>query len=105
MRSCATHSDVVKQPEGGGAAAGAGGDAVGLPSDGAALPLTAAVLSCSHHLAVSVLHVHRPFHTIPGKSTGVVRKVDGNITPSTNPVLLSVRERISEVFLITHFHS
>lgn len=93
MRSCATHSDVVKQPEGGGAAAGAGGDAVGLPSYGAALPLAAAVLSRRHHLAVSVLNVHRPFHTIPGQSTG------GNITPSTNPVLLSARERISDVFL------
>lgn len=61
-----THSDVVEQCEGGGAAAGAGGDAVRSISQGAALPLAAAVLPRRDHLAVSVLQVHRPFNAIPG---------------------------------------
>lgn len=77
---------MVKHSEGGGPAAGGGGDVVWVSSHGAALPLTAAVPSCSHHLALAILHIHRPFRTIPGTRTGVVRtaRLDHFITLTVN---------------------
>lgn len=62
-----THSDVVEEAEGGGAAAGAGGDAAWLLPHGAALPVTAAVRARRHHLTLPVLQVHRRLQPIPGR--------------------------------------
>lgn len=82
VMSGVTHCDVVKQSEGGGAAAGTGGDAVQVLSDGSGLPLAAAVRSRRHHLSVPVLQVHRPLHAVPG-NRGVVRKDYITLSPVT----------------------
>ncbi len=93
---------MVKQSEGGGAAAGGGGDVVWVSLHGAALPLTAAVLSRSHHLALSILHVHRPFHTVPGKNTGVVRPA--GLKESNAYTTLCYRAKGRELINITDYY-
>lgn len=61
---------MVEQAEGGGAAAGRGADVVRLTPHGAALPLTETALSGRHHLTLSILHVHRPFNSVPAGGGG-----------------------------------
>lgn len=60
-----THSYMFEQPEGGAAGAAGGDDVVWVSPHRAALPLTAAILSHSHHLALSVLYIHRALHSVP----------------------------------------
>lgn len=74
-----THGDVVKEAEGGGAAAGAGDDAPRLLPHRAALPVTAAVRARRHHLTLPVLQVHRRLEPVSGgvREGWGVRRVGG----------------------------
>lgn len=65
-----THRDVVKQPEGGAAAAAGGADVVRVAADRASQPLAAAVGPHRHHLSLLVPQVDRSLHAVPAGIRG-----------------------------------